>query len=102
MPTENAQAVIQALALIDDPTDLPAIFDAVSEAQSRANRAGLKAYVVGDTVEFDLRGGKRARGTVEKRNRKTVGVKVTHIDGEEVKYGPGYNVPPSMLAKVDA
>ena len=92
--------VIANLALIDSMDDLRTINDHLKDAFDRARREGVKQFSVGQVVTFPLKGGKVATGKVVKINRKTVGVDLTHVDGEERPYGGGYNVPPSLLTAV--
>lgn len=93
-------AIIQNLVLVDSMDDLKEINEHLKTAWDRVQKEEVKSFTIGQVVEFDSRKGERVRGEVEKINRKTVGVKVTHINGEEKPYGGSYRVPGSMLTVV--
>ena len=91
---EHVAAAHQAIRAIDNLDDLKRVSDSLRRHWNVLTAESAREFRVGDRVEFQTKDGRRVIGTVDKINRKTVGV--TPDDG-----GAGWRVGPSILKPTD-
>lgn len=93
----NALAIIRTMN-IEELKETSKRFNSVWKDKHRDQAVSRSlGYCIGDTVEFDKRGGGIIEGIITKKNLKTATVKP-----EGNKFDAGWNVPWSILRKVAA
>lgn len=88
----NVQTAVTAIRNMNND-EINQVVEAIKLQRTYLARNTARALVVGDTVKFQGRGGRKVVGTVEKVNRKTVIV-------NEAGYGR-WRVTASLLTRVD-